>query len=136
MFNTPFKPLSFKTSLTLNIFSLSHSSVSTPTPSTTPELNNLQHNGGNSTQDANTSQLEPMVEMVSECNPITNVVKTTIHTMATTLNCSSVHGAGGSGKHISLTVRDRCYCIQFSTQELKCILIRHCHKLLKFMKLL
>ena len=92
------------------MFFLSYSSVSTPTPSNatsnTPELNNLQQNGGNSTQDANNSQLEPMQEMVSEFHPFTNVVKTTIHTMATTLNCRAVHGAGGSGgKHISITVR-------------------------------
>ena len=92
------------------MFILFYSSVSTPTPSNatsnTPELNNLQQNGGNSTQDANNSQLEPMQEMVSEFHPFTNVVKTTIHTMATTLNCRTAHGAGGSGgKHISITVR-------------------------------
>ena len=65
----------------------------------------MQQNGsGNRIEDANTSQLEPM-EMVSECNPITNVVKTTIHTMATTLNCSSDRFGAGSGKHISIRVR-------------------------------
>ena len=47
-----------------------------------------------------------MQEMVSEFHPFTNVVKTTIHTMATTLNCRTAHGAGGSrGKHISIPVR-------------------------------
>ena len=44
--------------------------------------------------------------MVSNCNPYTNVVKTTIHTMATTLNCSSSDVGGGSGatKTIKITV--------------------------------
>lgn len=54
--------------LTTNNSFQRESSVSTPTPSNatsnTPELNNLQQNGGNSTQDANNSQLEPMQEMV------------------------------------------------------------------------
>ena len=50
--------------------------------------------------------------MVSECNPITNVVKTTIHTMATTLNCSSDRFGAGSGKHITIRVRAQLPLLQ------------------------
>ena len=68
--------------------------------------------------------------MVSECNPITNVVKTTILTMATTLNCSSDRLGAGSGKHISIRVRAQLL------QPPKFSYFFQAHKLFKFTAIL